>query len=111
MEAYYHRITGKTLPTIMEMDIHERPLQKNNILCIIFEETSHPSHNNIYKVLFHPHPDGTDFFYALVECGDFSQSLQRHIGNLSLVEIKTSLIVEKIIPHGAVFIACSSSQA
>ena len=110
MEEYYFRITGKALPSIMEIDVHERPLQKNNILCIVLEDTSLPEGNEVYKILYHPHSDWKDFFYILIEHGSMSQSLQRHVGNLSLIEMKSALIAEKVIPHGTAFIACSCSQ-
>lgn len=61
MEEYYFRVTGKALPSIIEIDVHERPLQKNNILCIVLEDTSLPSGNEVYKILYHPHSDWKDF--------------------------------------------------
>lgn len=110
MEGYYFHITGKRLPLVMEMEVQERPLQRNNVLCFILEETSRHSNNTIYKILCHPHPDNRDMFYILIESGSSSQSLLRYVRNFSLAEIRASLVNEKVIPHGAVFIACSSSQ-
>ena len=107
MESYYFRLTGKRFPVIMEMDIHEKPLFTNSVLVFILEDTKYRNDNQMYKVLCYFDERDSEFTRILVERGTMTQSIQRYLRNLSLVEIKSLLVSEGIIEHGYVFIASS----